>query len=201
MLKRLGIGCLVVVVLLVAGVWFSYRRMVAGGDTTSVTIAAPAARVFAALAHHDSLPTWSAHRGQSGRHGAFVEGDTARVDSSSFGSRRSRSYWIVTAVVPDRLVALELRSEGSVQRRSQEMVIAVRRDSLVTVGDSTTIITTIASGLRGAGGISVYGDGTAEATALEASSKMLIGGMRMMAEADLKNLKNHIEGRPIGVPR
>jgi uncharacterized protein YndB with AHSA1/START domain len=191
MLKRLGIGCLVIVVLLVAGVWFSYRRMVAGGDTTSVTIAASPARVFASLANHDSLSTWlPRRRGPSGRHGAFAEGDTARIDSSSFAGRQSRSLWIVTALVPDRVLELQLRSDS----RGRGMSVATRRDSLFAVGDSTTVITRVTSGI--ADGVRVYADGQAEQAVLDGSSKMAAGGLRMAAEAELKLLKSHIEGRP-----
>jgi uncharacterized protein YndB with AHSA1/START domain len=197
MLKTLGIGCLVILVLIAGGVWFGYRKMVAGGDTAAVTIAATPARVFASLANHDSLRTWmvSLRGRETGRHGAFAEGDTAMTDSSAIGRQRRHARWIVTSVTPNQQVTLELRTDSS------GLVVATRRDSLVGRGDSTTVISTIASGIGDAVRARGGANGGGAQTVLDASSKMIVAGMRIAAEADLKNLKNHLEGRPAAVFR
>jgi uncharacterized protein YndB with AHSA1/START domain len=165
--------------------------MTAGGDSVAVTIGSPAHRVFSSLANHDSMSTWgltTRDESATGR-GSFENGDRLAVGASARG-RRQRMMWTVVDVVPDRLVVLELRSDSG-------MVLATRRDSLVALGDSTRIVSTIASPMfeslqRGA----ERGNTTsATSTAITGmGSKVMIGGFRLQSEKELKRLKARLEG-------
>lgn len=184
-------GALLVIALLLAGTcWFGYQKLTAGGDSVAVTIGAPAHRVFASLANHDSVSTWvfGARDVSATRHGPFAKGDTLTVASTARG-RRQRTTWTITDVVPDRLLVLEVRSD------STGMVVATRRDSLVALGDSTRIVSTIASPMMDSLQLRGAERGNATASALAGmGSKVMIGGFRMQSEIDLKRLKARLEG-------
>lgn len=187
-------GALVIVVLLAATCWFGYKKLTSGGDSATVAIAATPDRVFASLADPDSMAVWMTAGTQvtAPRHGVLAAGDTLHVETSSPGRSHQRYTWIVSEVAPGRLLALQMRADTS------SSVFATRRDSLVAAGDSTIIISTIASPMidslrtrRGDTGGKVGG------ALLDFGSKMLISAFRIVSEHDLKRLKARLEGQPM----
>src|SRR5579862_5937415 len=138
----IGAVLLLLIMLIGLSVW-GYRRLTAGGSETSVTIGAPAETVWASLANPDSMAAWmgevatitTEHRGVLG------VGDTVHVRASSPGSKRNQRFaWVVSELAPPRLLVLQMRNDTS-------GLVAVMRDSLVTVGDSTRVVSTTSSPL------------------------------------------------------
>jgi hypothetical protein len=187
MWKWIG-GILLLIVLCLAGaMWAGYRKLTSGGDAAAVTIAGSPERVFAALANHDSLASWYVFKGQPTPtgHGPLAVGDSLPAQTPRSGSRGSK--WVADEVVPGKLLVLSLH------RDTNRAVIAVRRDSLVSLGDSTEIISTISSPMMD----SFRSPSENKAGLVGASSKILISGMRIQSKIELARLKNHIEGRPV----
>jgi uncharacterized protein YndB with AHSA1/START domain len=191
------VGGLLVVVVLLAGLgYYGYTKVAkfaSGGDSTSVMIAGTPERVFAALANADSLPVWmnTDSRLEMSHHGLLVVGDTVHVESTR-PNRREQFTWMVTDLVPGRLLVRNVLSDTSGR------IVATRRDSLVATGDSTQVISTIASPLmdsiRTLKGDTVGRVGNA---VLDFSSKMLISVFRAASAEELVRLKSHIEGKPV----
>ena len=188
-------GCLVILALIALVMWWGYRKMasVASGPPPEVTIHAPASRVFASLANGDSIPAWMA-RGNNvviSRHGMLLPGDTISVQMRRGfgGGRTERIRWIVSSVVPDKLLALEVRDTTG-------NVLGTRRDSLIAVGDSTRIVSNVVvslpdSILRGAKSDTSRG----AAAMVDMTSRMIFSAFRMESKLDLTQLKNRIEGK------
>jgi uncharacterized protein YndB with AHSA1/START domain len=175
--------------------WYGYRKLqsFAGEGPSSVTIGAPASRVFASMADADSMKEWrSEGLGiRASRQGRLAVGDTLVVQNSSTtttSSRRSRSTWVVTAVIPDVLLALEVRNDSSGE------AMFMRRDSLIALGDSTRVMSTFSSPvfdkLKRRGDTS----GKARSAMLNLASNVMIAGLRMVSDQELKRLRGHIEG-------
>ena len=194
MWKWIGIAVLTVLVIFVGAAWWGYQKLTAGGDTVAVTIAAPHDRVFSTLSNHDSLSTWWFGRQstQSTRHGPIAVGDTLPMESSRSG-RPTRVSWTATEVVPGRLLAVAISNDSTGQ------IFAVRRDSLVDLGDSTIVVSTIGSpmmdSLKAPQGPDARGE-SHNTTLMDMTSKMLVSSFRMASKVQLTRLKNHIEGRP-----
>jgi uncharacterized protein YndB with AHSA1/START domain len=189
MWKWIGGLLLVLVLFIGSSMWLGYRRLTSSGDAASVTIAGDPDRVFAALANHDSLPSWYVLRGQPSPtgHGQLAVGDSLPAQAPRTASRAHASRWVADEVVPGKLLVLSLHSDTS------QLVIAIRRDSLVSLGDSTQIVSTISSPLMD----SVRSRNANGAGLIGVSSKLLVSGMRVQSKVELTRLKNHIEGRPV----
>lgn len=190
MLRWVG-GCAVVVIVLAAiGIWTGYRKvtdMAEAGPRESVIVRAPAERVFAMVANADSLPEWRMEglAIRASRSGMLQAGDSLVVQSSVAG-RSLRSTWHVSAVVPNVLIAFQMRSDtGS--------MIATRTDSVIALGDSTRLASSVVAALidsvRSAQRDS--GEGTAIA---DMTSKIFITAARMQTRAELLRLKTRVEG-------
>jgi uncharacterized protein YndB with AHSA1/START domain len=188
-------GCLLLVIVLVAfGLWRGYRTMsssLSPDGSVRVTIAAPPARVFASLADGDSVATWMAQGSivKSSRHGRFVPGDSVRVETRTMiGVPKSHLTWRVSEVVPDRLVAWQLIPDTTAR------VVAIRRDSLVALGDSTIVISKVIApkldSLRKSQATS--SDSAANGFA-RIGSDLLINVIRMQPKLELTRLKGRIE--------
>jgi hypothetical protein len=194
MWKWIGGILLLLVVCFGAASWFGYRKLTAEGDVTSVTIAGSPERVFAALANHDSLAGWWVLKGSPSptRHGPLAVGDSLPVQVSQSTTRSRAGRWVADEVVPGRLLVLSLHTDTD----TAGVVVAVERDSLVSLGDSTQIISTIASpmmdGIRSRSG----SDAPKSGALIGMSSKLLVSAMRLQSKVELTRLKNHIEGRP-----
>ena len=182
MLKWVG-GCLVVVVVLViGGAWFGLRTMresLTPDGSARVAILASPARVFASLADGDSVSTWMAQGNTvaTTRRGRFEPGDSIRITlRRALGMSPEPMTWEVMEVVPDRLLVLQLRSS------SVPSGMAIRRDSLVTAGDSTIVLSRIVSSLP---------DSAKSST----SAEMMMSLFQMQSRLELESLKARLEGR------
>lgn len=187
MWKWIGGIVLIIILCFAAAIWTGYRKLTAGGDAATVTIAGTPERIFAALANHDSLPGWYVLRGQptpSGR-GPIAVGDSLPAQVPQAASRGRTTRWVADAVVPGKLIVLSLHSDTA--------IVAVRRDSLVSIGDSTEVVTTISSPLMD----NVKAQNPNGAGLIGVSSKLLVSAMRLQSKVELLRLKNHIEGRPV----
>jgi uncharacterized protein YndB with AHSA1/START domain len=197
----LGILAALCLLVLVGG-WWGYQALqknLSPDGTERVTIAGSPSRVYAALANGDSVPKWMASGNMvtSSRHGPLAVGDSLQVAmKTGFGVSQRPMTWQITEVVPDHLFAFQLLSD------STHRVIAVRRDSLVAAGDSTNIISTVASPLMD----SIQ---TARATPkpktrdaiVGLSSTIIISAFRMQSKLDLLQLKAHIENQKVTLKR
>lgn len=187
-------GALVIVVLLAATCWIGYKKLTSGGDSARVAIAATPDRVFISLADPDSMAMWMAAGSKiaASHHGILAIGDTLHVETGTPGRSHQQYTWIVRDISPGKLLALDMRADTSGN------VFATRRDSLVAIGDSTIITSTIGSPMiesmrtrRGDTGGKVGG------ALLNFGSKMLISAFRVLSEHELKRLKARLEGRPM----
>ncbi|HEY4100622.1 MAG TPA: SRPBCC family protein [Gemmatimonadales bacterium] len=190
------VGAAVALILLVAGAgWYGYHKLTSGGDSATVTIAASPERVFASLADPDSMAIWMGNGVTitASHHGTVAPGDSLLVQRTARGTSAGNRYtWTVGEVYPSHLLVLQMRSDSSGQ------IFAMRRDSLVAAGDSTKVISTIASPAidsmragRGDTGSKVQG------AALDVGSKLMVAAFRLMSEAELKRLKARLEGSPM----
>jgi uncharacterized protein YndB with AHSA1/START domain len=194
MWKWLG-GCLLVIVVLVAGaVIWGYRTMkesLGPDGSASVMIAATPARVFASIANGDSAATWMAQGSVvlPSRHGPLMKGDTLRIESRTPVAAQEAMIWTVTDLVPDQLLAMELRS------RKSGGIFATRVATIAAVGDSTRVETIVASpmvdstkaagskpGAKSSGGFN------------EVAPDLMLSMFRMQAKLELLRLKARIEG-------
>ena len=189
------VGALLVLVVAIAGFCYvAVKKFTAGGDTAVVTVAATPERVFAALADPDSMQTWmmaGSHVGASHR-GLVAMGDTLHVETGTPGARGHQQLtWLVQTVIPGQLLVMEMRDSTGVT------AFATRRDSLVSSGDSTRIVSTITSPMmdslkteRGDSG------GKAGGAMLDFTGKVLVSAFRVQSEAELHQLKTHLETMP-----
>lgn len=189
MLRWIG-GCAVVVVLLaVIGMCAGYRKishMAAEGPEETVIVHAGAPRVFAMVANADSLTEWRLEGLgiRASRAGSLRVGDSLVIQSTSGPNRNVRSTWHVSALVPNVLIAFQMRTDtGS--------TLATRKDSIIALGDSTQVITSIVATLVDSDRQRDSGQGSA---VVEMTSKLGITAGRMQARAELLRLKSRIEG-------
>jgi uncharacterized protein YndB with AHSA1/START domain len=181
-----------IVLLCVVAVWWGFKKFTAGGDTVMVTIGAPPQRVFASLANHDSIPTWRLSGNQSTQHGPIAPGDTLASGISTRNGTTSRMHWAATAVERDHLVALALTDD------STGNVVATRRDSIVAVGDSTKVVSTIASPMLDSPRTADPSQPPSRrsAAAMDVASRLVVSSFRMQSKFELTRLKNRLEGHP-----
>jgi len=187
------IGAVLALVLLVAGlIYVQYRKITSAGASAAVTMPGTPERVFASLADADSMSAWMTEGNKiTGKHhGMVAAGDTLRIETGKTGGQKF-SY-LVSQVEPGQLLVMQIRSD------STGFVFATRRDSLVATGDSTTVVSTIASPTldslkteRGDTGGKVGG------ALLSFTSKMSIALFRALSEQDLRRLKTHLEGKKL----
>jgi hypothetical protein len=86
------------------------------------------------------------------------------------------------------LLALEVRND------SIGGTMFMRRDSLISVGDSTRVVSAFTAPMLDS--LQRKGDssGRAAGAVMGMASNVMIGALRMMSEQELKRLKGHIEG-------
>ena len=188
------VGALLVLVVAVAAFCYvAVKKITSGGDTVTVAIAAMPEQVFAAMADPDSMETWmiSGSTVSASHRGVVAVGDTLHVESGKAGRGHQQFTWIVSAVKPSQLLVLEMRDSTGLT------AFATRRDSLVTSGDSTLVVSTIASPMmdsikteRGDTGGKVGG------ALLNFANKMLVSSFRLVSERELRQLKAHLEAKP-----
>jgi uncharacterized protein YndB with AHSA1/START domain len=191
MLKWIGGIALLLAVLLVSGLCYGYNKMqkFAGDDGPATTmVGAPLNRVFALLATGDSVPEWMSVSGsvRPSRHGPLAIGDTLTVIGSASSEAQRRAHWIVTELTPGRLLVLQMRGD------SLGVVMASRRFALEARGDSTAIISTVASPAID----SVKAARRDSSVMMGFASKMMLAALRMQSKVELGQLKSHLEGGP-----
>lgn len=203
MLKWILGGILVIILALAGTCFVGYKKLTAGGDSVAMTFAGSQDALFAQLATPDSMVHWVVSakvEGPFGR-GLLAAGDTlffgggadvsiSTKDSSGVEVSR-RPLWVVREVSAPTLLVLEMRVDSA----GSSHVMLVRRDSLFTAGDSTTVVSTFASPMFDAMTNSVADSSKIGSSILGASSKLMIGASRAGAELDLKNLKTRLEGK------
>ncbi len=200
MWKWLG-GCLLVVIIVVVGAMIWGIRAMKGSlspdGSAVVTIAATPARVFATLNHGDSAATWMAEGSKvlTSRHGPLVPGDTVRIELPAqmrIPNRQQGMIWRVREVVPDQLMAFDLLA---VDRG----IIAMRRDSIAAVGDSTRVTSMIQPLFDSLVAIRP-GEKTKSVGATGAMAfDLMLQVIRMQTKLELIKLKTRLEGVPAAV--
>jgi uncharacterized protein YndB with AHSA1/START domain len=187
------LGCLGLAIVVVACVvWFGYRKLQTFTDlppVSTVTIAAPPSRVFASLASADSMTTWMMEGTEvtSPHHGLLVPGDTVMMVGAVTDTLHHRGMWIVTAAIPDKLFAIEMRNEETHEVGDQ------RRDSLIAVGDSTEVVSSFAD--RVVDSLMARSKSAADKTMAGMTRRLMLSAMRLEGDAELKRLKARIDGR------
>lgn len=131
-----------VILALVGTCYAGYRKLANTGDTVVVTMPGSADRVFTMLSDRDSLTAWlpSGAELMPNDHGALRTGDTIRISTPGAPgdpSKRQRQVWVVREIVPPTTLGFDgiEFSQAGVPR-----VALARRDSLVSKGDSTAIL-------------------------------------------------------------
>jgi uncharacterized protein YndB with AHSA1/START domain len=182
MLKWIG-GCLIVVLILIAGgSYFAMRTMrqsLSSDGSARVAIHAPLARVFASLGSADSAATYMAagNRITTNRRGLYQPGDSIRVElRATLGMNPAPMIWIVKEVVPDQRIVLEMNTVG------KRPVTATRVDSVFAKGDSTIIVSRLAT--------------LPDSVRSSATADVMMTMFQMQSKLELESLKIRIEGRP-----
>lgn len=191
------LGILAVLILVVVGgAYFGYKKMTAAGDTLTMTIAGSPERVFASLATPDSMAAWvaSAKVMRPIGKGMLVVGDTLVLDDPGrqIGGSRQNMDWVVREISAPTLLVLEMRPDtGKVKS-----TLMMRRDSLVAKGDSTTIISTFSTPFMDSVGTVTKDSSRMGGAIVAGASKVMVGALRLVYESDLVRLKARIEGKP-----
>jgi uncharacterized protein YndB with AHSA1/START domain len=193
MLKWVASGCLVIILIVVVVAYAGYRKMstiAAGGPAVTVAIKGTPERVFASMAHSDSLSTWLAQGMtiRSKRGGLIAAGDSLFLLTR--GDSVPRTAWIIDSVAPNQLIAMRwvMLQTGMVMHR--------RRDSLAAAGDSTRVTSTIVAAMTDS--LSAARGQASKMTGgmLDMASTLGTAGARLQAEQELRRLKLRIEGTP-----
>ena len=194
------LGVLGVIVLCLAGMCYAgYKKLTSGGDTVAVTIGGGSERVFRLLTTPDSMVAWMTPGTEIvplGK-GAFRPGDTLRV-SSPLGTResgrRQTELWVVRQVQAPTILTVDAITFDPA---GTPHVAHTRRDSLVTVGDSTKVVSTFEMAPIYAGGQPLPDSGGAKGAMLSVAEKMLLGASKLVAETQMKQLKAYVEGKAV----
>ena len=182
-----------IIVLLVVTCYAGYRKLTDGGDTVVVSIRSGAGHVFAALTDADSMTAWmlpGTEISRTGR-GALHPGDTVRITLPA-GARTSAprvaQLWVVREVRPPAVFvvdAIQFNTAGIPR------VVNTRRDSVVTSGDSSGVMSTLVMATDPLG---VSQPAGTQGAAVGVARKLMLGGARMMVQRQLEQLKKHLEG-------
>ena len=192
MLKWIGGGLLVLVMLAAGFSWYGYKAVTAGGNSVEVAMAAPAEHVFAALTDTDSMALWMPEgttitpRGR----GPLQVGDTLHL-SGRLGDNPNTTRdmsWTVGSVSAPHLIVLQLRDD------SLGRVITMRRDSVFRRGDSTIVRTMFESPMMDSVRTKASDSSQVAGAIMGGTVKLMVGAFRMSAEQELKLLKAHVEG-------
>jgi uncharacterized protein YndB with AHSA1/START domain len=191
------LGAAVLIIVALAGTcYYGYNKLTGGGDTVAITMGASAERVFATLTTPDSMALWlTSSRLDSPVGGAMLAvGDTLRFRGPARGSDSTGTTvsgdWVVREINAPTLFVIEMLGDTSASK-----VMITRRDSLVTVGDSTTLYSTFSAPLFDSLATTMRDSSKAGSSVMGSAAKMMIGVMRMTTEEEFKGLKKRVEGR------
>lgn len=185
----------VLIIVVVGGAYFGYKKVTAAGDTLTMTIAGSPERIFASLATPDSMASWvaSAKVMRPIGKGILVAGDTLVLDDPGrqVGGSRQNMDWVVREISAPVLLVLVMRPDTGRVRSDQ----LVRRDSLVAKGDSTTIISVFSTPFMDSVGTANKDSSKMGGAIVAGASKVMVGALRLVHESDLIRLKARIEGK------
>lgn len=195
------LGILALIIVVVAGTcYYGFKKLTGDGGTVTITMAGTPERIFAALATPDSMVLWmssSQIEAPLGK-GLLAAGDTLRLrqsatkgDSASQMNGTFDGDWVVREVNAPTLLVMEMVEDSAGTRR----VVLIRRDSLAVAGDSTTLVTTFSSPMLDSLSTAVRDSSKVGSSVLSGASKLMLGAMRLGAEAELKLLKARVEGK------
>lgn len=197
MLKWLG-GCLVVVIIVVVGGGYwafkTMRESLEPDGSARIAIAGTPQRVFAALANADSIAKWMSQGTNItiSRPGPLVPGSRIRISMRSrTGIPQQPMEWIVRQIVPDQLLVRELITDKG-QR------VALQRDSLSAKGDSTVVVSRVASPMIDSIIVARQkktGDSASGYSGV--TGDIMLSMFQIQSKLELQALKSHIEGTPI----
>jgi uncharacterized protein YndB with AHSA1/START domain len=184
------IGILAALLLLALGFcWYGFKQVTAGGDTARVAILASPERVWAYLAHPDSLARWqdSSTTLTASTDSLLVAGDTVWLrgrNQAGTGSERMR--WVIERVNAPWAIVMKATDD------STGMEIVRRTDSIAIAGDSTILLSrfapTIIDSIQAADTSGGLGQ-----RLLGAAGRITVGAMRAIAELDQARLKRMLE--------
>ena len=185
-----GILALIIVALMVT-CYAGYRRLTGGSDTVGTWIRADSVRVLTLLTDRDSVLEWlpAGTTVMSSARGQLRVGDSVRVAAPSRGdggSARAQELWIVREVKGNVFVVESIEFDpGGLPHRAY-----TRRDSLVTSGDSTKIVSTFVGAPLLVGADSAAANsGAVTGSIVSAAEKMRLGSSRMLWEGSLSRLR------------
>ncbi len=189
MLRWILIGAAVLVVAVMGTCYWGYRQVIADGNTATVTVATTPTRAWTYLTDVDSLATIIDSTMTLTTTGAraLAVGDTLRLRERSGSNRPASSMtWRVTGLDSARVRQLSTGIDTA-QKASLQRI-----DSVLTVGDSVRISSTVlAQGMeRIAASDSV---GKVGGMVMTGATRLMIGGMRLMAQHELDRLKLRLE--------
>jgi hypothetical protein len=180
-----------IIVAMMGTCYLGYRSLARAGDTVTLTAAGAPAHVFALLADRDSIASWlplGTQLSPSAR-GMVKPGDTLRVSTPGAPgdtSKHQRQVWVVREVIVPSLLAMDGIEFGA---SGTPHVGLSRRDSLVTAGDSTTIVSTFRIFPT-----VIEGDTSRMAAAtLRAADHLRLGAAKAQWRAQLKRIASHLE--------
>lgn len=179
-----------IVLLLVGTCWFGYRKIAGGGNTATVTVAASPELVWSYFTEPDSILVRQDSNSTVviSSDSTLQVGDSIRMEGSA-GSTSSSMIWVLDRIEAPRLLEWVARDD------SLGYEIVRRTDSLVAQGDSVRIVSVFRSPLLDSARTadSVSGIGSA---LMGGIGNIATGGMRLVGEHELKQLKARIEGTP-----
>jgi hypothetical protein len=180
-------GCLGLIVIVCVVMYVSYQKMKSfanEGPVVTQMIAAPTGHVFAALSDVDSLRAWRLDAAviRATQHGPLHVGDTL---SGGTSNQQGQTAWVVSAVVPDTVVAFD----GIALKTGKRMF--TRRDSVSAVGDSTKVTSIFTAAVLDSLSASGKTGGM-----MDVANTAVMGGLRLEIQEEMKRLKSHIEGKP-----
>jgi hypothetical protein len=191
MWKWIGAIMVLVILALMGTCYLGYRKLAKAGDTVAATAFGPPAHVFSLLADRDSIAAWlpvGAELTPAG-HGPVAPGDTLRISTPGApgdSSKRLRQVWVVREVNPPATLAVDgIEYDPAGMPR----VAMARRDSLVSVGDSTTIVSTFTIFPTLPAGESAS---RMTAATLRAADRLRLGAAKAQWRVQLRRVVSHL---------
>ncbi|MBA2292977.1 MAG: hypothetical protein H0W15_11045 [Gemmatimonadales bacterium] len=195
MLKWILGGVLVLAVVLGGTCWYGYNQVIAGGDTAEVVMASTQERVFASLVNTDSMAAWMETTDISPPGRDLVPGDTLRVRGTlrmrgEIGTKvdgAADMQWVIRDIQAPSLIVMEM-VDDSVGR-----AVMSRRDEISVRNDSVVVRSTFSSELMDSVRTAEADSSRVAGSVIGGVQKLMVGGARMMTQAQLEQLKARVE--------
>jgi uncharacterized protein YndB with AHSA1/START domain len=190
MLKWILGGLLVLAVVLGGTCWYGYNQMTDGGDTAEVVMASTQERVFASLVNTDSMAAWMETTNISPPGRDLVPGDTLHVRFGRTGSTVDGTadiQWVIRDIQAPSLIVMEMVAD-SVGR-----AVMSRRDEISVRNDSVVVRSIFSSELMDSVRTAEADSSRVAGSVMGGVQKLMVGGARMMTQAQLEQLKARVE--------